>query len=246
MGAFTQRMSNAKRHLGARARVKSGDWAAIRDAFIDRPERPLYDDLATEFGVSAVRIARASADEGWPALRAARLDQALRSSDAMKALLDAAAGEGALQRSVTNVAMEVLAQLQSVAQEAGKATGKAENTRANTLNTVSFALRNLTGALKDAGIVGLPRMLKSAAGVSDEQGRWNPAMLQSLNVTVQNLVSTAAPVAPQPPSAAILGGSEAAGGSEAPRALPEPAGAALDVPPAPEREPVLAAAADVI
>lgn len=230
-------MSNAKGHLGARARVKSADWGAIRAAFIDRPERPLYEDLATEFSVSAVRIARASADEGWPALRAARLDAALRSSDAVKALLDAAANEGTLQRTVTNVALEVLGQLQLVAQEAGKATGKAENTRANTLNTVAFALRNLTGALKDAGIVGLPRALKSAAGMSDEQGRWNPAMLQSLNVTVQNLVST---VAPQAPSVAILEGSAAADEAEAPRALAEPAGAALDVPPAPEREPVLA------
>lgn len=225
--------------------MQSVDWVSLREAFITRHERPTLDDLSVEFGVSVGRLNRAMQDEGWSALRAARLDEALRSSDAVKALLDAARTEGTVQRAMSNLAMEVIGQLHEVS-TAAKATGKAENTRANTLNTVTFAMRNLAGAMKDLGLVGLPRALKGQTGMADEQGRWNPAMLQSLNVTVQNLVSTAAPVAPQPPSAAILGGSEAAGGSEAPRALPEPAGAALDVPPAPEREPVLAAAADVI
>lgn len=215
---------------------------AVREAFINRPERPSLEDLSVEFGVSVGRLNRAMQDEGWSALRAARLDAALRSSDAVKALLDAAANEGTLQRTVTNVALEVLGQLQLVAQEAGKASGKAENTRANTLNTVAFALRNLTGALKDAGIVGLPRALKGQTGMADEQGRWNAAMLQSLNVTVQTIVGQ---TAPQPPSVAIPDGSEAAAGAEPPPALAEPAGAALDVPPEPVREPV-PVAADVV
>ncbi len=221
---------------GNRARVASVDWVSVREAFINRPERPTLDDLSVEFGVSVGRLNRAMQDEGWSALRAARLDTALRSSDAVKALLDAARTEGTVQRAMSNLALEVIGQLHEVS-AAAKATGKAENTRANTLNTVTFAMRNLAGALKDVGLVGLPRALKGQAGMADEQGRWNPAMLQSLNVTVQNLVST---VAPQAPSGAILGGSDAADEPEAPRALAEPAGAALEVPPAPEREPVLA------
>jgi hypothetical protein len=225
--------------------VQSVDWVSLREAFINRHERPSIDDLVVEFGVSEARVKRAMLDEGWPALRAARLDEALRSSDAVKALLDAARTEGTVQRAMSNLALEVIGQLHEVS-TAAKATGKAENTRANTLNTVTFAMRNLAGAMKDLGLVGLPRALKGQTGMADEQGRWNPAMLQSLNVTVQNLVSTVAPVAPQAPSAAILEGSEAAGGSEPPPALVEPAGAALDVPPVPEREPVLASAADVI
>lgn len=219
---------------GARARVQSADWPALRAAFIDRPERPTVEDLSTEFGVSAPRIQRAMRDEGWPALRAARLDSALRSSDAVKALLDAARTEGTVQRAMSNLALEVIGQLHEVSTSA-KAVGKAENTRANTLNTVTFAMRNLAGALKDVGLVGLPRALKAQAGMADEQGRWNPAMLQSLNVTVQNIVGTGSPVASGVPSGPISEAIDAEGVSAPPPALPDAAGAVLE--PEPERAP---------
>jgi hypothetical protein len=228
-----------KTHAGARARVASVDWAAAKKAFIERPERPLIDDLAREFGVNATRMARACSDEGWPLLRAQKLEQALRSSDAAKALMEAAAGEGAVQRAATNLALEMIGHLHEVARQAAAAGAKAENTRANTLNTLAFALRNLTGALKDAGIIGLPRSLKSAVGVGDEGGKWNPAMLASLNVTVQNLVSTASPAAPQAPSSAVSGPIEAEGGVQPPPALADPV--SIDLPLARE-----AVAADVI
>lgn len=184
----------------------------------------MLDDLAVEFGVSLPRLKRAMHDEGWQALRAARLDAALRSSDAMTALLDAARTEGTVQRAVSNLALEVIAQLHEVTTAAAKAP-KAENTRANTLNTVTFALRNLTGALKEVGLVGLPKALKGQPGMADEQGRWNPQMLAALNVTVQNIVGTA----PSAPSASILGGSEAEGGSEEPLPLASPEGRSVTV-----------------
>lgn len=205
--------------MGQRARVASADWPAIRKAFIERPERPLLPDLSVEFGVSEARIQRACADEGWPALRAARLDTALRNSDAVKTLLDAARTEGTVQRAVSNLALELVQQLHEVAVEAGNAKGKAENTRANTLNTVTFALRNLTGALKDVGLVGLPRALKSQPGMADEQGRWNPAMLQALNVTVQNIV---AQPAASGPSVAVSGAIETPAEAGPPPALAAP------------------------
>ena len=224
---------NPRKSLGARARVASADWIAIRTAFIERPERPLLSDLSVEFGVSEARISRAMSDEGWPALRAARLDQALQSSDAVKALLDAARTEGAVQRAMSNIALEVISQLHEVSAQAARAQGKAENTRANTLNTVTFALRNLAGALKDVGLVGLPKALKGQAGMADEQGRWNPAMLASLNVTVQNIVGAGSQAASGGPSGSISEAIEAEGVSAPPAALPEPAGAILE--PVPER-----------
>ena len=227
-----------KVHKGSRGRVASVDWVSLRRAFIERPERPTIDELATEFGVTAARITRAMHDEGWPALRAARLDTALRSSDAMKALLDAARTEGTVQRAVSNLALEVITQLHDVTQAAARATGKAENTRANTLNTVTFALRNLTGALKEVGLVGLPRALKSAPGMSDEQGRWNPQMLAALNVTVQNIVGTAPAVASPAPSEADFRASDEPADPAPPPALAEPSGATLDPVAAPVPEPV--------
>jgi hypothetical protein len=229
-------MNQTSRKVGGYKRAQSVDWAAAREAFIGRPERPKLADLATEYGTDPVRLGRVCSDEGWPALRAARLDAALRSSDAVKALLDAARTESTVQRAVSNLALEIVQQLHELTAEAGNAKDKAENTRANTLNTVTFALRNLTGALKEVGLVGLPRGLKQA-GMADEQGRWNPAMLQALNVTVQNIVGQQ----PQQGPAAGASGAIAAPVEAAP---PLPLAAAA---PAIELEPERAPAeADVI
>ena len=85
-----------------------------------------------------------------------------------------------------------------------------ETTRANTLNTCAFTLSNLANALARVGVVGLPKSLKESAGVDSGNGRWNPAMLASLNVTVQNLRAPVPQVvvteAHPAPTAAILGG----------------------------------------
>jgi hypothetical protein len=155
---------------------------------------------------------RANADEGWATLRAAHLDKQLRSGDAAVALMRAAQADSAVTHAVSNLALEVIQQLHEVVAKAATVS-KAENTRANTLNTVTFALRNLTGALKEVGIVGVPKSLKESAGVDSGNGRWNPAMLQSLNVTVQNLMQPGAvpasqvlaAEAPSAPPVAILG-----------------------------------------
>jgi hypothetical protein len=232
-------MPSITRKTGGLPRSSSVNWAAAREAFIARPERPKLADLAAEFGTDPVRLGRVCSDEGWPALRAARLDAALRSSDAVKALLDAARTESTVQRAVSNLALEIVQQLHEVTADAGKATGKAENTRANTLNTVTFALRNLTGALKEVGLVGLPRGLKQA-GMADDQGRWNPAMLQALNVTVQNIVGQQ----PQQPQQGPAAGASGAIGAPVEAAAPLPLAAAA---PAIELEPERApCAADVL
>lgn len=202
----------AKGGHGQRAKVASVDWIAMRKAFIERPERPMQSELAAEFGVTIDRISRAAGDEGWATLRAAHLEKQLRSGDAAVALMRAAQADSAITHAVSNLALEVIQQLHEVATKAGTVS-KAENTRANTLNTVTFALKNLTGALKEVGIVGVPKSLKESAGVDSGNGRWNPAMLQSLNVTVQNLMQPGAVPAPQvlaadapsAPPVAILG-----------------------------------------
>lgn len=198
----------------SRRRVASVDWLGARKAFIERAERPTVTELAAEFGCTVERMNRANADEGWATLRAAHLDKQLRSGDAAVALMRAAQADSAVTHAVSNLALEVIQQLHEVVAKAATVT-KAENTRANTLNTVTFALRNLTGALKEVGIVGVPKSLKESAGVDSGNGRWNPAMLQSLNVTVQNLMQPGAVSVPQvlaaeapsAPPVAILGDS---------------------------------------
>jgi len=204
----------AKGGHGQRAKVASVDWLGARKAYIERAERPMIADLALEFGCSTERMTRASGDEGWATLRAAHLEKQLRSGDAAVALMRAAQSDSALTHAVSNLAMEMIQQLHDLATTAGK-VAKAENTRANTINTISFALRNITGALKEIGVVGVHKSLKESAGVDAGNGRWNPAMLQSLNVTVQNLMQPGAVSVPQvlatdapsAPPVAILGDS---------------------------------------
>lgn len=210
----------------SRRRVASVDWLAARKAFIERAERPTVTELAAEFGCTVERMNRANADEGWATLRAAHLEKQLRSGDAAVALMRAAQADSAVTHAVSNLALEVIQQLHEVVAKAAT-VAKAENTRANTLNTVTFALRNLTGALKEVGIVGVPKSLKESAGVDSGNGRWNPAMLASLNVTVQNLMAPAPQVvvteAHPEPTAAILGGSERRIGLDATNLVPDDA-----------------------
>lgn len=212
---------------GIRARVQSVDWVALRRAFIERPERPLVADLSTEFGVSVERIQRAAQDEGWSTLRAAHLGERLKQADAALAVLNAAKADGAVTSAITNAALEVIREVNAVVADVSKRK-QAENTRANTLNTCGFVLSNLANALARVGVVGLPKALKESAGVDNGNGRWNPQMLQALNVTVQNIVAAAPAAAPAPPPDAIPEAPAAAEGGEQAPALPEASGATLD------------------
>ncbi|MEY4689150.1 MAG: hypothetical protein RIR76_3173 [Verrucomicrobiota bacterium] len=185
--------------------LRSFDWVPLRTAFITRPERATYAELAAEFRVPEDRIKRASSDEGWAALRAAHLEEQLKQGDAAVAILRAAKMDSAVMGSFTNLALETVRKLQEIVDQVE--SKKSVNTRANTLNTVSFAMGNVARALKEVGVVGIPKALKESAGVDNGNGRWNPAMLQALNVTVQNIVSQEAS---KTPAKAVLARSEPA------------------------------------
>ena len=180
------------------------NWVGLRRAYIERAERATYAELGREFNISEDRVKRAAADEGWSVLRAGHLEAQLRSGDAAVALLRAAKADSAITHAVTNLALEVIQQLHEVVARAATAS-KSENTTGNTLNTVTFALKNLTGALKEMGVVGVPKVLRDSAGVENGNGRWNPQMLASLNVTVQNLLQPSAPAASQEAVSVVRG-----------------------------------------
>ena len=164
------------------------DWVPLRQAFITRPERATYAELSGEFRIPEERLKRAAADEGWAMLRAAHLEAQLKQGDAAVALLRAAKMDSAIMASFTNLALETVRKLQEIVDQVE--SKKSVNTRANTLNTVTFAMGNIARALKEVGVVGIPKALKESAGVDSGNGRWNPAMLQSLNITVANLMMT--------------------------------------------------------
>ena len=136
-------------------------------------------------------------------LRAAHLEAQLRQGDAAVALLRAAKMDSAIMASFTNLALETVRKLQEIVDQVE--SKKSVNTRANTLNTVTFAMGNIARALKEVGVVGIPKALKESAGVDSGNGRWNPAMLQSLNITVANLMQPSAPAASQEAVSVVQG-----------------------------------------
>lgn len=166
---------------------KGYDWAKAREIFVGRAQRPTYDELAVEIGCAPGSLARISSEEGWPALRAQHMERQLVAADASSVLLDAVRADRTILTGVTSLAIVTLAALhrcvESVKDE------KAPQTKAQALNTCSFALKNIADALRAAGIVGISRTLDAAG--KDGSNRWNPEMLQQINVTVQNLQAAA-------------------------------------------------------
>jgi len=183
-----QKPSDRPRKPGPR--VSSVDWVAARRRFIDSTEVMTYEQLGDEIGVTGARVGQVANAEGWSMLRAKKLDAMLRTNDAQIALLAAAKTDGVLMQKFGNVATDMLDQIAACLQ-AVQSKKVAPNTRMNTINTASFALGNLARALKEVGVVGLPKVLKDAAG--EANGRWNPQMLTALNVTVQNLMQPPKP-----------------------------------------------------
>jgi hypothetical protein len=164
---------------------RSVDWQPLRDAFVQRSPRPSYSELSAEFNVPITTISICASEEAWTSLRAQFLETRLREADASAVLLEAIKIDRTLIRTVSDLALVALNRLKH---EIERLTDeKAPSTNVEVLNTCSFAAANFTRALKDTGVIGLPKGM-SAEG-KELNGRWNPEMLQQINVTVQNLTA---------------------------------------------------------
>lgn len=175
------------------------DWQSIRDFYIKTPQRPTFDEMADKFAVARSSISNASSDEGWPIIRANYLDAQIQASGAREIILSALSCAKAIVDAGTNFGLVMLQELTAVVQDGALAT-RAASTRADVLNTCSFAAANTARAMKDLGVVGFAKAL------SDEgkggNGQWNPQMLQQINLTVQNLTAQAAAKPGDPPAGA--------------------------------------------
>lgn len=161
------------------------NWQPLRDAFVQRSPRPTYQELSEEFNVPFGSIGVCANEEAWTSLRAQYLESRLKEADAAGVLLEAIKIDRTLIRAVSDLALVALSRLKH---EIERLTDeKAPSTNVEVLNTCSFAAANFTRALKDTGVIGLPKGM-SAEG-KELNGRWNPEMLQQINVTVQNLTA---------------------------------------------------------
>lgn len=169
------------------------DWKELRDAFVKRPERPTLTSLSAEFAVQLPTISKCCAEQGWHSLRAAHLDAELRRADAAGVLLEAVKIDRSIVRSVADLALVALEKIKAAVESIDDA--RAPQTKLDALNTAGFAAWNFCKSLREAGVLGLPAGLATAG--KEDNGRWNPAMLQNINLTVQTLVSQAKGAAEQ-------------------------------------------------
>ena len=178
--------------------LKGIDWGAMRRAYVERPARPTYEEMASEFGCATGSIGRLSSEEGWPALRAQHLEAQCRAADASAIILEACKIDRTIVQRGCSVALLIFEKL-AVCVEAVKAE-QAAGTQASALNTASFALKNVLDGLRAAGVIGVSRTLDAAGKM--ENGRWNGEMLTQINVNLTGLQASLATAQAQAPSAA--------------------------------------------
>lgn len=166
------------------APARTVDWQPLRDAFVKRSPRPTYAELSAEFSVPVGTIGVCASEEAWNSLRAQHLENKLREADASDILLEAIKIDRTLIRAVADLALVAFTAIkQQVDRLNDKERAPAGNLDA--LNTAGFATANFTRALKDCGVIGLPKGMGEG---KEDNGRWDPKMLSQLNVTVQNIV----------------------------------------------------------
>jgi len=174
-----------KRQRGIKRDFK---WEEAREAFVSRGVKPSYDEISTEFSIPLSTVRLAAMDEGWPMLRANKVNAALEAVNAGEQILTALKSSRAIVSAGENVGIIALQKITQLLEDVINDKDKAVSTRANNLNTISFAISNVAKAMKDLGIVGF------AKGLQDEgapNGKWRPELLNQINITVQNLTKQA-------------------------------------------------------
>ncbi len=150
---------------------------------MSRHPKPTYEELSAEFEIPLSTIGRLSVEEGWVSLRAATLERKAKESDALSIVLEAVKIDRTIIATLSDVLLIGLRKIGDALN--GIPDTHAASTKAEIVNTCSFALKNFADAAKSAGIMGVSKTLNQLGDAGN--GRWNPEMLQQINVTVQNL-----------------------------------------------------------
>ncbi len=173
----------------------------LRRSFVDADQKPKMSELAEKFNIPIGTVYRRASEEQWNEQRAARLQKLELEGDA-KALIVSAANrvDATVMRAFSEVVLVSLQALTVAIQRIPE--DQAASTQVQTISGASFAFLNLANGCKALGIVGFAKELGQLG--KEANGRWNPEMLQQINVTVQNLQA------------------QAEGGKVAPTAAPAP------------------------
>jgi hypothetical protein len=171
--------------------MSAEDWGKVREAFVTRATQPTYADLAQEFVISERAVSTASIHQGWPMLRAQRMEQKLREANAGEIVLKAIGASRAVVTAGENVCLVLIHQIGKLAAEITEEDNGATSTRINLANTLSFALSNVASAAKGFGITGLPKGLGDGGAANSMNGTWRPEIVNQINVTLGNLKKAA-------------------------------------------------------
>ncbi|HVU33558.1 MAG TPA: hypothetical protein VHE61_09000 [Opitutaceae bacterium] len=168
------------------------DWSPLRKAFIERASAPKYTDLESEFGVGADVISRAAIEEGWGILRAKHVATKVMESEAGQLLLQAAKGESVVTESIRRAGHSVLEKVQAMIEESRSA--KTIRARVDLMTAASFAILNVSKALNQAGLVGMPKTLRERLAQNGDEGgeAWARGLMQQINLAVSLNTETGA------------------------------------------------------
>lgn len=172
---------------------KGIDWDGARQMFVETPERPTYEQIAQRFGCHVGAVGRMSADGGWPALRAQHMEAQLAKADAQSVILHAVKADRTIVTGFASFAVVTIARLTATVESIDDA--RAPQTKADAINTCTFAAKNLADALRSVGIIGVAKTLNEG---KEANGQWNPEMLTQINLVVQTLAAK-----PGDPSAGV-------------------------------------------
>ena len=136
----------------------------------------------------------------------------MQACDASEVILSAVKIDQTIVREFSDAALIVVGRIKTCVESVDE--NRAASTKVQILNTAAFALANLARALKDAGVVGIPKCL--ADGAQKENGRWDDRLLQQINVNLSGLSAAVEVARAQVPGAVngatAQGAGQAAGG----------------------------------
>ena len=161
------------------------DWTPIREAFVKRTEKPSFDELSLEFSLPPATIKSTCYAQSWPILRANFVRSEMAVADIGEKLLAILSDEKIVTERFKNA---VLVGVEKITLGLDGADAiKSDSRKASLIQTYTFALLNLSAAVKNLGVVGSPKQLRELADGAESGEGWRKGVL----VTINNLVGPA-------------------------------------------------------
>lgn len=172
------------------------DWRPIRCAYIERQDKPTYQELSEEFHVALSSVCNTAADEGWVLQRTKFFQSVAVQGDVTQGLIELARERSETGSTLTNLMLVSLKEMTAVV--SSFPPDMKPRARADIITSGSFAAMNFARALKDAGLASVPKELTdelTKGEHSSEAKNFLKQALQQINVSVQVQAPQAQPLA---------------------------------------------------